>query len=41
MDYHTLPGANTPQQEPEHVLINSLYAAFQGLADPRKRKGKR
>src|SRR5947209_20132870 len=41
MDYNALLDTKAPAQQMEPVLIRSLYTAFQGLTDPRKRKGKR
>ncbi len=41
MDYSTLLQEQRTLPDLEPVVINSLYTAFQGLADPRKRKGKR
>lgn len=41
MDYTTLLQEPTASQQMEPVAMHSLYAAFQELADPRKRKGKR
>jgi hypothetical protein len=41
MDYNTLPQRQEVSAELEPRVISSLYNAFQGLADPRKRKGKR
>ncbi len=41
MDYTTLLQGQARLSHMEAVVRNSLYRAFQGLADPRKRKGKR
>ncbi len=41
MDYHTLLQGQARLSPMEAVVRNALYRAFQGLADPRKRKGKR
>ncbi len=41
MDYSTLLQPPETSQQGDAVWISSLYSAFQGLADPRKRKGNR
>ena len=41
MDSSTFPQETALPQEMEPVVITTLYAAFQGLADPWKKQGKR
>src|SRR2546429_9807471 len=41
MDYTTWPTVGSQADELAHLPIRSLYHAFQGMADPRKAKGKR
>ncbi len=41
MDYTTLLQGAGPSQQMEPAVLHSVYAAFQELVDPRKKKGKR